>query len=544
MRGTRRSGITGTLHILLVEDEAIIALDEKRTLEAFGYRVTTAKNGEAAIAAALSDGSIGLVLTDIDLGRGMDGTEAARRILAERRLPIVFLSSHSEREMVEKVRGITRYGYVIKNSGTFVLQSSIEMALELFGAHEQLERSRDAFKESEERAEAKLRAILSPDRSIQDLHLKDIVDADRLQRLVDDFTALTGLGMALNDIDGNPVVHSRWHDICANFHRVNAKTEAFCRKSNAELSAAAVPGSFSARRCKNGLWDIATPLMIGDQRMGILSIGQIFFDDEEVDRKAFATQAKKYGFDEDAYLAALDKVPRMSHEQVDTCMRFYTDLSEILGELNYANLKLAGSVEEKANLLRELRHRVKNSLAIVSSILSMSMDAAEGTDAVAPLKEAISRIGAIAAVYEELNQPESLGVVDLSLSLDKLARKIHGAYLADPKRIGLAVELQSIPVELKRAMSLGLILNELLTNAIKYAYPGDGAGEIRVTLRRRDASSAELRVSDDGCGFDADAAIARDSLGLRIADMLAQQLDGQLSFLPGTGTSALVVFRI
>ncbi|OHE65661.1 MAG: hypothetical protein A2413_07635 [Treponema sp. RIFOXYC1_FULL_61_9] len=122
--------------ILLVEDEAIIAMAQMMVLKRFGYAALSAGTGEKAVDLACGNEAISLVLMDIDLGLGIDGTEAARRILTNRNIPIVFLTSHSEREMVEKVRGITRYGYVIKNSGDFVLQSSIEMAFELFDAHE------------------------------------------------------------------------------------------------------------------------------------------------------------------------------------------------------------------------------------------------------------------------------------------------------------------------------------------------------------------------------------------------------------------------
>ncbi|HQO02359.1 MAG TPA: PAS domain S-box protein [Spirochaetota bacterium] len=121
--------------ILLVEDEAIISFTEEETLRSFGYEVITASSGEEAVEIAANNEMIDLVLMDIDLGEGMDGTSAAKEILGIRTIPIVFLTSHSEFSMVEKVRGITRYGYVIKNSGDFVLQSSIEMAFELFNAH-------------------------------------------------------------------------------------------------------------------------------------------------------------------------------------------------------------------------------------------------------------------------------------------------------------------------------------------------------------------------------------------------------------------------
>jgi two-component sensor histidine kinase len=125
--------------ILIVDDESLVAMAEANTIKQFGYKVIIANTGEKAVLLAVKNKDINLILMDINLGKGIDGTEAARQILSKRTVPIVFLTSHSEQEMVEKVRGITRYGYVIKNSGNFVLQSSIEMALELFNANEKIE---------------------------------------------------------------------------------------------------------------------------------------------------------------------------------------------------------------------------------------------------------------------------------------------------------------------------------------------------------------------------------------------------------------------
>ena len=160
--------------LLLVEDEVLIAMAEARQLSENGYRVLTAHSGEEAVETVVNDLSIDLVLMDIDLGRGMDGTEAAQEILRRRELPIVFLTSHTSKEMVEKVRNITRYGYVIKNSGEFVLVSSIEMAFELFAAHRQI-------KASETRVKRKLDAVLSPQGDLEELDLADIVDVEAIQ---------------------------------------------------------------------------------------------------------------------------------------------------------------------------------------------------------------------------------------------------------------------------------------------------------------------------------------------------------------------------
>ncbi len=133
--------------ILLVEDEALIALDEARTLQAHGYETFTVHSGERAVEAVRRDVGIELVLMDIDLGSGIDGTTAAVQILEIRELPIVFLTSHSEKEMVEKVKGITRYGYVLKSAGEFVLIESINMAFELFESRQELKTTERRYRE-------------------------------------------------------------------------------------------------------------------------------------------------------------------------------------------------------------------------------------------------------------------------------------------------------------------------------------------------------------------------------------------------------------
>src|SRR6056297_4117637 len=129
--------------ILLVEDEPLIALGEAKMLKKYGFGVVTVHSGEKAVEAVDSDPPISLILMDIDLGTGMDGTEAAQRILEEHDLPIVFLSSHNEPEVVEKTEGISSYGYIVKNSGETVLIASIKMAFRLYEAHLELKKQKE-----------------------------------------------------------------------------------------------------------------------------------------------------------------------------------------------------------------------------------------------------------------------------------------------------------------------------------------------------------------------------------------------------------------
>lgn len=137
--------------ILLVEDERIIALAERAVLERYDYGVMTASSGEEALRIVDEGPRIDLVLMDIDLGAGIDGPEAASRLLKKHDLPIVFLSAHTEREVVERTEGISSYGYIVKNSGETVLIASLKMAFRLLEARKKERRQEEALRQSEER---------------------------------------------------------------------------------------------------------------------------------------------------------------------------------------------------------------------------------------------------------------------------------------------------------------------------------------------------------------------------------------------------------
>lgn len=132
--------------ILLVEDEVLIAMSEETSLKAYGYNVITSNTGEEALDEFRNNTSIDLVLMDIDLGAGIDGPETAIMMLAIRTIPVVFLSSHTEPDIVAKTEKITSYGYVVKNSGITVLDASIKMAFRLFEANKQIAESENKQK--------------------------------------------------------------------------------------------------------------------------------------------------------------------------------------------------------------------------------------------------------------------------------------------------------------------------------------------------------------------------------------------------------------
>ncbi|TVR85431.1 MAG: response regulator [Spirochaetaceae bacterium] len=157
--------------VLLVEDEVLIAMAEKQELSVRGYSVEHLRTGEAAVAHALNtDSRPDLILMDIDLGEGIDGTEAARQILNEIEIPVVFLSSHTEQEVVEKTEKITSYGYVVKNSGITLLDASIKMAFKLFEARMQERQHEAALLHSRDL----MRYVIEHNRSAVAIHDKDL----------------------------------------------------------------------------------------------------------------------------------------------------------------------------------------------------------------------------------------------------------------------------------------------------------------------------------------------------------------------------------
>ncbi len=154
------------IRILLVEDEALIAMLEKDELEQYGYQVIHVSSGIDAVKTALDKKmSFDLILMDIDLGKGIDGPHAAEEILKEKNIPVVFLSSHTDPAIVEKTEKITSYGYVVKNSGITVLDASIKMALKLFQANNAIIEAKEDW-ESIFQAVGHPTIILTPDHTI------------------------------------------------------------------------------------------------------------------------------------------------------------------------------------------------------------------------------------------------------------------------------------------------------------------------------------------------------------------------------------------
>jgi ligand-binding sensor protein len=244
-------------------------------------------------------------------------------------------------------------------------------------AHDELEirvqERTAALRENEERLRLKLDSILSPDADISDLELTNILDIPEIQSMMEDFSRLTGMATAVLDLKGKVIEASGWQDICTKFHRVHAEAAGFCKESDLFLARNLKPGEYIAYKCRNNLWDVVTPLYIGNRHVSNIYTGQFLYIDETIPETIFIAQAEKYGFNRDEYLSALHRVPRFSRKQIDDLMSFMVKLTGFVSRLSYSNLKLARLMaeekrvrEELENLSGELEKRVTERTAELS----------------------------------------------------------------------------------------------------------------------------------------------------------------------------------
>jgi len=241
-----------------------------------------------------------------------------------------------------------------------VVQETLqEQAATLEEEIEEHRRTEEALQRSEDTVRNKLRAILEPEGDIGTLELSDIIDSEILQSLLEDFHRITGMLGAVLDVSGKVLVAVGWQDICTRFHRCHPDTLKNCIESDTILINEMPAGSFKHYRCKNNMWDMVTPLVVGGRHVGNVFIGQFFYEDEVPDVELFREQARRYGFDETEYLAALEKVPRFSREAADAGMQFYAKLTRMVSTLSFSAIKVSRMLNERIHLEEQLRQSQK-----------------------------------------------------------------------------------------------------------------------------------------------------------------------------------------
>jgi two-component sensor histidine kinase/CHASE1-domain containing sensor protein len=207
--------------------------------------------------------------------------------------------------------------------------------------------------------------------------------------------------------------------------------------------------------------------------------------------------------------------------------------------------QLRDALKEKETLLQEIHHRVKNNLQVVSSLISMQMRKLGPGASLQGLQECQTRVQAIALIHEKLYQSRDYSRVPFSQYAGGLAAEVFHAAGVSPGALKLELEVGEVELPVDKAIPCGLILNELITNALKHAFPPDGPGTVRVELEQGADGRVRLAVKDDGVGFPAGGDLRHShTLGLQLVHTLAGQLAAKLEVRrTDPGTSFEVVFR-
>jgi two-component sensor histidine kinase/DNA-binding NarL/FixJ family response regulator len=515
--------------ILLVEDEAIIAMKEADILKKAEYEVLIASDARQAIAQMKGESIVDLILMDINLGDGMNGIEAAEIILHNCNIPIIFLTSYSRSDIVYVVERIQCYGYVMKNSPDIVLLNTINIALNLFSAKEKLKNDLNMLTASLKNQYLKTvgggnKSLITAelcDAEVDNL-LKPIVPAEDERKIPDlDYdillSILSSIPVGLLVVNKETVItHANDPIGVLVFHE---PSDIIGKRAGGGLGC--VHSQYDPRGCGFSpscsecilRKSIESILASGGSRYGVLVNPTLIINGEPQERWLSVN------------IEYLDiKGARHAVISVDDV----TDRKRIEEQME----QLA---HEKELLMKELQHRIKNSLTTILSIIGIEMDKTPDAKSNNVLKDIHSRIHTMAIMYGRLYNSGNYKTIDLDLYIKDIIDLFCQAFMVEMHDYQLIANLSKIQTDAKRALLIGIILNELITNIFKYAYPNGGKKIIRVGLDVIDQQLL-LNVSDDGIGLPEGFNLENvNSMGFQIIKMFTRQMKGTLHVESSTG---------
>ena len=234
----------------------------------------------------------------------------------------------------------------------------------------------------------------------------------------------------------------------------------------------------------------------------------------------------------------------LSHKSTDGSVEFISTIIRDITERKLAEEKIRSSLQEKEILLKEIHHRVKNNMQVVSSILQLQSGYIQDPVALAMFQECRDRIQSMALIHERLYQSSDLAQIDFAEYIRSLVSMLISSHRPTGFDLRSEVNIKSISLDLDTAIPIGLIVNELVINALKYAFKGLSQGEIKVGLKLVDDLSYELEISDNGGGIPEGFDISKaTSLGLRLVKILSKQIQGTLSVANENGAHFRVKFN-
>jgi len=570
-----------TKNILFVENDPSSAASYQALLAELGYGVMTVASSDEALAFLRSDAPVDLVLVSLDLQGARDGLETARHILTRHAVPVVFLSDPNQSDQLVSARELDHYGIVGRNASPAILESVLHTALRLSQAHRRLKNSEErlgalfehlptgvaVYEVVDDGADFVYKAFNAAAETITGIASETAIGA-RLLQLFPQFAATeipavyrrvwrTGVAAYVPPFRFNDGRRTHWREyriarlpsgeIISLLDDVDDRMEAQeALKTSEERFTLAVeastdgiwdwdiptdqgyysPGYYSMLGYKNQEfpWDyhVWVDMMHPDDRDHAVSVN---FDCIEGRIEQFQLEFRMRHKD-GSWRWILGRGKAVARDAEGRALRLAGTPTDIT-ERKAAEQRVAALLKEKDLILREVHHRIKNNLATVRSLLSLQADNLQDTVCSDALREAAGRVYSMALLYNKLFTTDNYDTVSLADYIPDLAPRIIADFPGS-ERIRLDLRVADIVLGAKPLVNLGIILNELLTNAMKYAFVGRDAGTILVEIAALDGK-IRCVVADDGVGLDLSAATKQQTgFGCTLIQALCDQLHGTI----------------
>lgn len=223
---------------------------------------------------------------------------------------------------------------------------------------------------------------------------------------------------------------------------------------------------------------------------------------------------------------------------------YSTSIIRDITERKKAEEKLKKSLKEKEMLLKEIHHRVKNNLMVISSLLNLQSKYIKDKESLNIFRESQNRAQSMALIHERLYRSKDLKRIDFGEYIRTLALDLYHSYVIDPSKIELKFDVEEIMLDINTTIPLGLIVNELVSNSMKHGFPDGRHGEIVIHFHKIEDSEYELKIKDNGIGFPDDVDYRNtESLGLQLVNSLTEQIDGEVKLKNGNGTTFTIKFK-
>ena len=570
--------------LLLVEDEIILAMSKQKDLKTYGYIVLITNTGEKAVNLCKENSNIDLILMDIDLGKGIDGTKAAELILKEKDIPVVFLSSHTEPEIVEKTENITSYGYVVKSASITVLNTSIKMAFKLFEAHKKIDDSEKRYRELYENSPLGYQSLSNEGNFVEVNPALCKLLGYKKEELLNEWFGKILTPESIKTLKINFPIFKKTgeiHQIQFNFITKKGEIIPVEIEGNASYDK---NGHFKQTHCiirdisnrqkmeeqlrneRDNLRNIFDTMVDGvyivNEKLDIQYINPVLIKDFG-DYKGLKCYKYFYNRDERCpwckYNEILEgKTVRWVKEfpKIEKIFDFIeTPISNTDGTISKLKIfrditdqknaenEIKRQLLEKETILKEVHHRIKNNFSSIGNLLSLQIDSLSNQEAISALQDAIGRIQSMKILYEKLLITSEYNVTSIKEYLLNLLEEIFNLF-PNSKNITVDNKIDDFQLDSKQLVPVGIIVNELITNILKHAFPGKDSGIIKVLLDNK-SGKINLSISDNGIGLPEGFELDKQTgFGLMLVKMLSEQLNGTFSIENYNGTKSTLEFYI